>query len=726
MPFNLKVGGAWKAGTGAKVKVGGAWKTVESIQVKVGGAWKVAFTNSISPGITAAVSPNPSSFSQDVTISGFVLPVPTGGTVLVRDSGENPVGTETNVNTSTGAYSITIPDQAVGTYAFSVNYSGFGLYQPDSTNVTVNVGTIPTTTTITRSASTYVYNATRVTLSGTVSPTPLTGGSVTISNLSQGTIGVADVSVVNGSYSLLVPIKDVGSYTNISASYGGSGNYASSTSGTTSYSVTQAATTLAASTSSASVQAGSTVTLTGTLGTAGVNLSGRTITFQGLNSSTVWVSLGSGTTSASGIATFVWTSVAGYTQIRAVYAGETNYSAQTSTGVAITVTTNIATTTTSARSVSTYAYNGTRVVISGTVSPAPSGGTITISGRIGAAGTTNFVTGVAVNTSTGAYSATMPVQNVGSYTAVIANYIGSGLYLSSSSAAAELSYDITQAATVITNTPSFDVNEGAAVTLSTNLKTGGANFSGQSITFQVRNGSTLAWVNAGSATTDANGNASISWTTNNAYDQSRAVYTATTNYAGATSTGVAFTTRGIVTSTFRTENDIDDAAPVSNWFWRGSSGSAHQVGTHITFPAAVSGSNQHAVYRLDIAVSGINGKSGQVRACLWNSGNGGALLSAGTAKNLTARSDGSRTKTTFSGVDFPAVAYTPSTLYKVGFWRRNNSTTYETQWRQNDNTNRTTYWDNSEASPGGFDHNETKSGASLDMTIYISYYIKNN
>jgi hypothetical protein len=222
MPFNLKVGGAWKEGTGARVKVGGAWKTVESIQVKVGGAWKVAFTNSISPGISAIVTPNPSQFTQDVTISGFVLPVPTGGTVLVRDLGGNPIGTADSVDTSTGEYSITIPDQAVGLYNFSVNYSGFGLYQEASTNVSVNVGTIATTTTLTRSAATYVYNQTRVTLSGVVSPVP-SGGVVTISNPSIGTLGTANVDAVTGAYSFLVPIRDVGSYENISARYGGFG-----------------------------------------------------------------------------------------------------------------------------------------------------------------------------------------------------------------------------------------------------------------------------------------------------------------------------------------------------------------------------------------------------------------------------------------------------------------------------------------------------------------------
>ena len=730
MPFNLKIGGAWKQGTGVKVKVGGAWKTVESVQVKVGGAWKVAFTNSITPGISATVSPNPSSFTQDVTISGFVLPVPTGGTVLVRDIGSNPVGSAVNVNTSTGAYSVTIPDQAVGIYDFSVTYSGFGLYQEVFTNVSVNVGTIPTTTSIARSASTYVFNQTRVTISGTVSPTP-SSGTVTISSPTQGTIATVGVDAVTGAYSVLTPVKDTGSYTNISALFSGGGDYASSTSGTTSYSVTQASTDLDAYTSSASVQLGNSVTLSGELTTdpsaaapgqigssVQQGLSGRTVTFQGLNASSVWVSLGTGVTDGAGTATFAWTSASGYTQIRAVYAGETNYSGQTSAGVAISVTTNSPTTTSINRSAASYTYNGTRVTISGVVSPAPSGGTVTISGSINGAAASNFATSVAVNASTGAYSALMPIQNAGSYTSVTAVYSGSGLFLTSTSGTT--SYTVDQVSTSVTAPSGFEVNAGAAATLATTLTAGGSAFSGQTITFQVFNRIISAWVDAGTGTTDANGNASLSWTTNSAYNQSRAVYSGATNYAGATSAGVAFTTRG------RVVDSISTSTAGSNYYFRGSIASAQQVGTNITFPAAVANANQYNVFRVDIAVSGINGRQGYVQACVWNSGGGGALLGAGSVKTPASQGAGSTSRQSWSGGEFPLVSYTPGEVYKVGFWRRGNSTTYQTQWRQNNGTGRTTYWDNSEASPGGFDQNETYSGHSLDLTVYFEYYVIDN
>ena len=717
MPFNIKAGGAWKPASGAKVKVGGAWKTVESISVKVGGAWKVAYTNTITPVITATASPNPSYFSQDVTISGTVLPVPTGGTVLIRDLGSSPIGTEANVNTTTGAYSITIPDQGVGSYTFTANYSGYDIYQPVSAEVSISVGVVPTTTSISKSAPSYVYNTTPITFSGTVSPNP-GGGTLQLLSSSGARLSLTSINPANGNWSTSVLPSDVGTYSGITAKFGGFGDYETSTSSSVSYSVTQAITYLVPSVSNSSPQVGTTTTLSGTLttGSPGVALSGRIVTFQGYNGST-FINLGTGTTNSSGVAQYVWTAVEGYTAIRAVYSGETNYQAVSSSGISITVLTTVSTTTSIARSAASYVYNGTRITISGTVSPVPSGGTVKITGSNGTT-FSDFATNVAVDTSTGAYSALMPIQNAGSYTNITATYSGSGVYLSSTSGTT--TYLVSQATTAITNTGGFDVTDGATVTLSTNLKTGGVNFSGQAITFQARRSSDGAWINAGSDTTDSSGNATLSWTTNSAYNQTRAVYSGTTNYAGDTSTGVAFTTRTRKTTT------IDAAAGTSNWYWRGSSASAQQVGMNFTAPAAVSGANQYAVYRVDIAVSGINGNSGQVVACLWNSGSGGALLTSGSTVNLPSRADGSTTRTAFSGSTFPAVAYTPGTVYKIGFWRRGNSTSYSTQWRQNTGTGRTTYWDNSEASPGGFDQNTTYSGDSLDVIIYFEYYEPNN
>lgn len=717
MPFNIKVGGAWKQGTGAKVKVGGAWKTVESIQVKVGGAWKVAFTNSITPSISATVTPNPSAFSQDVTISGFVLPVPTGGTVLVRDSNNNPIGTQDNVDISTGEYSITIPDQGVGTYTFSVNYSGFGVYQPVSTNATVNVGTIPTTTTITRSAATYQYNQTRITLSGTVSPTPLTGGTVTISNTSEGTIGVADVSVVNGSYSLLVPVKDVGSYTNIISSYGGSGNYASSVSGTTSYSVTQASTSLVPAMSNTTPQAGSTTTLSATLttGSPGTALSGRSVTFQGLNSG-VWDNLGTGNTNASGVASFVWTAVAGYTAIRAVYAGETNYASVTSSGISITVVTTISTTTSIARSAASYTYNGTRVTISGTVSPTPTGGSVAIK-----SGTTTLAIAT-VNTSTGAYSAVMPIQDSGSYT-VTSEYSGfGGLYLASVSGST--SYTVNKASTALTTPGGWGsvgsasaINSGTSITSSVTLTTGGTAFGSQLVTFQKSSGG--SYVNIATVTTNSSGVASVTWTPSAGSQDVRAVYATTTNYNAVTSSVGSGYARTQYSDTY------DQGAIQNDYQFRGCNiNSAEQVATTFTMPNNTPNgiaSFDYVVTSMTVRASGYLGESGSIKGCIWNNNASGTTLvtSSGFERPASSALGTMRTVT----CDLTNASVTKGESYMAGFWREDANCSYTTQWGfQNDYSGATTYYDNNESSPGTFDKNTTFTSDSLIFTIAYTYW----
>ena len=661
-----------------------------------------------------------------------MLPAPTGGTVLVRDVGSNPVGTSVNVNTSTGAYSITIPDQAVGTYNFSVTYSGFDLYQEVFTNVSVNVGTIPTTTTLTRSAATYIYNQTRVTLSGTVSPVPVTGGTVTISSPLQGTIGTTGVDTSTGAYSLLVPVRDVGSYTSISALFGGSGNYASSTSGTVAYSVTQASTSLNASTSSASVQAGNSVTLSGSLLTASTApppgqigtqvlqpLSGRTVTFQGLNSSSVWINLGTGTTDAGGTATFAWTTVSGYTQIRAVYAGELNYSAQTSAGVAINIFTTIATTTSIARSAASYTYNGTRVTISGTVSPTPTGGTVAIK-----SGTTTIATAT-VNTSNGAYSAVMPIQDASAtaYT-VTSEYSGfGGVYLASTSGST--SYTIGKASTSITAPAGFTNNFGTAVTSSTQLTTGGVGFSGQTVVFQSSTDAGVNWSTISSATTDTSGNASVTWTPiNSNTNRVRAVHNGSTNYSDSQSTAGTIYLRTQKFGEYTPAN-VAFSSP-DDFQIRGFNVSPDQVGTGFTMPDPGAGHTNLTIYSMSCkaaggAISGVR-EPGSLRLMIWNSA--GTILSTGPLERPANRDNGSfGAGLGIVSSDMPDIAVTAGTSYIAGFWRQDNNSAYTTQWPTDTATGNTTWYDTTTgAAPENFQKNTTFNNRSLLFRIQYYYY----
>jgi hypothetical protein len=651
-----------------------------------------------------------------------VLPAPTGGTVLVRDIGSNPVGTAVNVNTTTGAYSITIPDQPVGIYDFSVTYSGFELYQEAFTNVTVNVGTIPTTTTLTRSAASYVFGSkSTITLSGTVTPAPI-GGTITISNPTLGTIASTGVDSTTGSYSVATPIQNVGSYTNISALYSGSGNFASSTSTTTSYSVTQAATTLAASTSSASVQAGNSVTLSASLREDQFKsgMSGRTITFQGLNSSAVWVDLGTGTTSGLGAASFAWTTVSGYTQIRAVYAGELNFSAQTSAGVAISIFTTIATTTSIARSAASYTYNGTRVTISGTVSPTPTGGTVAIK-----SGTTTIATAT-VSTSNGSYSAVMPIQDASAtaYT-VTSEYSGfGGVYLASTSGST--SYTVGQASTSISAPAGFTNNFGTAVTSSTQLTTGGVGFSGQTVVFQSSTDSGANWGTIASKTTDANGNASVDWTPGNSNtDRVRAVHNGSTNFSSSTSSAGTIYLRTLKTAEYTPAN-VSFSSP-NDWQVRGFNTNPDQIASSFVMPTPPGTYTNLEIYSMTCkaaggAISGVR-EPGSLRLCIW--ADGGALLSAGSTERPANRDNGDFGTTGQAVVssDIPNIAVTAGTTYLAGFWRQDNNSAYTTQWPMDTATGTTLYYDTTAgAAPEAFNKNSTFNNKSLLFRIQYSYY----
>ena len=348
----------------------------------------------------------------------------------------------------------------------------------------------------------------------------------------------------------------------------------------------------------------------------------------------------------------------------------------------------------------------TAITVSGTVSPTPTGGTITIKN-----GTTDLATGVTVNTSTGAYSTTIGL-NAGTYSSLTATYSGSGIYLSSVSGTT--SATVSQASTTTTAaTSDADFNLGSAVTLSANVKSGTTNISGLSVTFQAYNGT--SWSNAGTGTTDASGNASTSWTPTVAtWTQIRAVTSAGTNYTGSTSSGVAIRIRTRVDATYSLAGISQD-----DWISRGyNTSDAEQVATLFTFPVGTTGANGHTVKSIAIEVSGINGKSASVAGALWTTS--GTLLSS-LAATLSNATGGSAPAYNFN---IPDVAVTAGANYLVGFWRNDASSTYFTQWSLDSSASGvTTYWDNSATSVGTFAKNTTISNTSLIWSIAYYYWV---
>jgi hypothetical protein len=80
--MKLRLGGAWKDITGAKIFSGGAWRTLTAIKIYEGGAWRdVANFTGGGGSITLAISPSPvTKTGRTATITtGNVTATPTGG-----------------------------------------------------------------------------------------------------------------------------------------------------------------------------------------------------------------------------------------------------------------------------------------------------------------------------------------------------------------------------------------------------------------------------------------------------------------------------------------------------------------------------------------------------------------------------------------------------------------------------------------------------------------------
>lgn len=347
----------------------------------------------------------------------------------------------------------------------------------------------------------------------------------------------------------------------------------------------------------------------------------------------------------------------------------------------------------------------TSVTVSGTVSPTPPGGTVTIKN-----GTTELATGVTVNTSTGAYSVDIAL-NAATYSSLTATYNGSGIYLSSVSGTA--SATVSQASTATTVASSdYDFNLGVAVTLSCNVKSGTTNIAGMAITFEAWNGT--AWSSAGTDTTNSSGNASVSWTPTVAtWTKVRARAATSTNYTGSNSAEPTIRIRQRTDTTYALSVTQDD------WDLKGNGlNNAEQVATLFTFPVGATGANGHTVKAIAIEVSGVSGESANVAGALWTTS--GTLLTSLEA-TIGSYTGGSAPAYNFN---VPDVAVTAGADYLVGFWRNDNSSSYTTQFSLDSSASGiTTYYDNAAAGVGTFAKNTTISNTSLIWSISYYYWV---
>ena len=176
---------------------------------------------------TVTSSVNPSVFTQPVSFTATVAPVPDGGTVQFKVDSSN-LGAAVAVNTSTGqATSISTTSLAVGSHNVQAIYSGNANFAGSTGTLTQIVNQSPTTTTYTGQTTSDFHDAftASATLTG-FGGAPLAGKTITFI-LGAGTGTETCSAPTDGSgiaQCSLTPNEAAGSYT-LTASFAGDTNF---------------------------------------------------------------------------------------------------------------------------------------------------------------------------------------------------------------------------------------------------------------------------------------------------------------------------------------------------------------------------------------------------------------------------------------------------------------------------------------------------------------------
>ncbi|MDB5330308.1 MAG: hypothetical protein JWP03_1459 [Phycisphaerales bacterium] len=427
--------------------------------------------NKASTSAALASSLNPATAGQSVTFTATLSAIAPGagtptGTVTFFD-GTTAVGSGTL--SASGKATWTTSTLSAASHSISASYaadSNFAGSTSATLNETINPATTTasTTTGVVSSANPTVFGQ-GVSFTATVSPvSPATG---TPTGTVQFTIDGANfgspVTLVNGSAtsSSLTTLSVSGH--NVAAVYSSDANFAASTSPTLVQTVNQASTSAAVSSSASSAVWGQSVTFTATISATAPGTGTPTGTVTFMDGAT---SLGSGTLSAAGQATFTTSSLAlSSHSITAVYNGDTNFI--TSTSPALTQTISTASTAVALATSANPSTSGQLVTFTATVSAtAPSAGTPT--------GTVTFMDG-ATTLGTGTLNAsrqatfTTTTLSVASHS-ITAVYAGDTTFTGSTSAA------VTQTVNAaVSNGPASNTFATAGLLTGTSITATGSN-----------------------------------------------------------------------------------------------------------------------------------------------------------------------------------------------------------------------------------------------------------
>ena len=416
-----------------------------------------ALTQHIVQGGTVALlsSVNPSVSGQNVVFTAKVAGVNSlipGGTAVFSD-GATVLGTVTL--DGTGAAAFPISTLTVGSHNISVAYSGDANYSTGTAALVQTVTSASTQVNLTASANPAIYGS-AITLTATITSngSPATGSVVFTDGGTQ--IGTA---VLNSSGVATLPVSTFtpGTHT-IVANYAGDGNTGASLSTPLALIVKEVTGTVLASSENPALTL-DTITLTATITNAGVGTATGTVTFTDGSTTLGTVNVG-----ATGVASITLPPLAtGNHTLTAVYSGDGNNFASTSTSLVEGVT--LRPTTTSLTASQSNPANPQQVTLIAVVRG-------NAGGAVNPTGTVTFTSGgVTIGTATldGTGVATINIQLQSPTEVVVATYSGDTSFQTSASLATTVTGGLAAQFTVsaVPNNP--NVASGQHITLNLSM-----------------------------------------------------------------------------------------------------------------------------------------------------------------------------------------------------------------------------------------------------------------
>jgi autotransporter-associated beta strand protein len=396
-------------------------------------------------GTEAGTGYNQLTVAGDINLAGATLNAtagftPTGNAsfTIIKNTGESPVS-----GTFAG-----LPEGAVLTIAgasYRISYAG----GTDGQDV-VLTHLATSTTSISSSASGISFGQT-VNLTATVASgdSSLAGPPTGTVIFFSGTTALGPATTLTGGVATMDNVSLPTGTAQITAQYQGDGNFATSTSSATSVTVAEGSTMTSVAVSPNPSNLGASVTLTATVVTVSPASGTPTGTVEFFSAG---ASLGTGTLSASGVATLSTTTLkTGANSITATYQGDTNF--DTSSSTAMTATVLAPATTTVSSSASSVAL-GQTVTLTATVVSGSTSTTATPTGNVQFfSGTTSLGTAAISGGVATLVNATLPFGT----DSITANYQGDSNFSSSTSSA------ITVTVTQGTSTTTFSISPNPAV-----------------------------------------------------------------------------------------------------------------------------------------------------------------------------------------------------------------------------------------------------------------------